>query len=98
MEGWKVIFPKPKKRATGQVISICGGDPPKWSIQKWEAATKDMPHGGVTFASGTKWGNLLAPLSKQKKSAIISESKHTRPGPTYWKHTGTSSTPNEPAE
>ena len=47
---WKVASPKPRKGATGEVISICGEDPPKWSAQKWEAATKYIPHGGIIFA------------------------------------------------
>ena len=45
-----------------------------------------MPHGGIIYASGwAKCGNVLKPLSNTVKTNIINKSKHSRPGPSFWK-------------
>lgn len=46
----------------------------------------DFPHGGFVYASGwTTWRNITGPLNKQERSRITQHSKHSRPGPSYWK-------------
>ena len=79
---WYVVQPKPRKGASGQVISICGDNPMEWDVKKWNNS-RDK-HGGLIHCSGwVDLGNLIAPTSKTK--SIISKSKRTRPGPIYWK-------------
>ena len=79
-----MISLKPKRRVTGQAISMCGEDPNRWNAIEWSIANKR--HGGVIYSSGwTKFCNLKAPFTSKENNAIISKSKRKRPGPTYWK-------------
>ena len=83
---WKVISPQPRKSASGEIMSICGKRPQKWNMSRWLRWVNSCSFGALVFESGwTQWGDITGPLSPLERKLITQGSRHSRPGPSYWK-------------
>ena len=83
---WKVITPPLRHGAAGDVISIWGNSPSTWDTRRWSQVATEISYGGIIFAAGwSNLGNIIKPPNNSKKVHTTNKSRHSRPGPSYWK-------------
>ena len=83
---WKVTGPQLHNSASGEVMYICGDRPQKWNMSRWLRWVASCPFGAFVFESGwTQWGDITGPLSPLERKLIMQGTRHSRPGPSYWK-------------
>ena len=83
---WRIDGPPLCSKASGRVVCICGEIPGTWDMARWRLWIRSCPFGGIIYVSGwTQWGDLTGPLSLSERKKIVQGSKHSRPGPSYWK-------------
>ena len=69
-----------------RVVCICGAITRTWDMARWRLWISSCSFGSIIYESGwTQWGDLTGPLSLPERKKIVQESKHSKPGPSYWK-------------